>query len=1851
MLSPKPSRRNKAGGKPRGRRRACFTLGVVELEDRTLLSSGPSSIGNDLAQAALIPLASEGSTTEPGHLAGNNDLDFFQIHTPADGLLIAKLHPELMTTRLSLLDSQGQLLMQSDGLSLGNPDDLIEMHLTSGTYFLEVQSTSGAGDYALTTSLTPTYDPYQQLGDSSVYNEPLAVGDFNSDGIPDLATPNVLYLGVGDGTFQNPPIDYNLSGNGNALISGDFNGDGKTDLVVANSSSDTVSVFLGNGDGTFQTSEQYEVGDGPSALVAGDFNGDGRLDLAVANQADDTVSVLMGNGNGTFQSQVTYAVGSSPVSIVAGDFTGDGRLDLAVANQGDDTVSVLLNNGYGAFQPQVTYAVGSSPSSIVAGDFAGNGRLDLAVANTYSNDISMLMGNGNGIFQPQVTYAVGDEPAALVAGDFNGDGRLDLAVANMYSNDISVLMGNGTGTFQPQERFAAGNGPSFLVEGDFNGGGRLDLAVANLYSNNISVLLGNGDGTFYGQASDQIPVGALPNSSVAGDFNGDGRLDLATADALSNEVSVLLGNGDGTFQEQGEFPVGNDPTALVAGDFNDDGRLDLAVVNAGDGTVSVLLGNGDGTFRSQLIYAVGDDPDAIVAGDFNGDGDLDLAVANQGDGTVSVLMGNGNGTFQPQVTYAVGDDPAALVAGDFNGDGRLDLAVANEFDGTVSVLMNHGNGTFQPQVTYPVGDDPSSIVAGDFNGDGRLDLAVANAGDGTVSVLMNNGSGAFQPQATYTVGALNGSLVTGDFNGDGQLDLAIANGYSGTVSVLIGNGDGTFQEPETFGVGTYIDDLVTGDFNGDGLFDLAVISPDPNTIPVLMSNGNGTFATANLFATTPDNTPVVADLNGDGIDDVLVIDAAGDILYRQGQAPDSTSFAPPITINPGFPSRGIAFLPQTDQGPLIASVDARDNAISFYAWRHGGFVRLYGSLTTGQLPAQILAADLNNDGRDELVVRNAGDGTISVFLGTAFNPSKVPGPYNPQLLPPSFLAPVILTTGLGASDVAAIDTTGSRMLDLVVTNQVTGQVSLLRNQGNGTFASPTVYRGGAGLSSVDDSSGSPQVLSLEDTAGVAAGPLTAGGPTDLVTINPGSNTLDVLAGLGQGRFANPVALPTPEPARVIRMADFNHDGILDLAILTANGVDIELGNGHGGFLPPVSYDAGSDPTGLTIADINHDGNPDLLVSNPFGDLLVLLGQRNGTFQPYRNTNQTITLAVADLTRNGSKDIIYADQGLDQVVVDYGAGDSTVLGDRSTGLLDPGAVTLADLNGDGIPDLIVANSGSNNVLIYPGLGNGQFGPAVNGGHGYFVGTNPVGITVADLTGEMFPDGEPRLDLVVANKGSNDVSILLNQGDFHFTQGPRLKPGGSGPVSTVVGHFTGDAYPDLLVTDSGSNDVRLLPGVGQGFFNDTNPIIYAVGTNPVTSFVGNFAGQTDLVTVNAGSNNLTLISGFNGPAPVTTTIPSGGTDPMTAFAFPSGGGFESLVVGNAGDGVLALFEGGTDGLVLTSRETVRDLPNPSDLSFSVLTDSQVLFYAVTEGREIPILVALSLIGNSASPTPAPLLNDIVQLVSLQESSLSLVGTLLTLTIDPPTDEINLVPIDPPAISAGAFFLGMDVSVGQSLTQRGGNDIESGLEDEAGNPANDTAGLLPSGSSTRERFILGLDEALEQFGRENRDRFSSNPDAPSGTSQPRIGSGPQPTTPERPSSFRQVPAQGEAGHRPGRMQDPRSPGRVDAILDSLGADDTHSDRSSSVVGFRAGEPLGDAPLDRHRREPRLSRFARNHSVPSRTAISASRAAVLLIATWTFVGSAGGIARFRSRFTPDSRRAPVLGGRGSLIAERALR
>src|SRR6202521_60404 len=334
------------------------------------------------------------------------------------------------------------------------------------------------------------------------------------------------------------------------------------------------------------------VGAFPYLAAAGDFNNDGEMDLAVSN-GDSTVSVLLGNGDGTFQPQMTYNTdpNGTPYAIAVGDFNGDGNTDLVVTNSvggSSDTVSILLGNGDGTLQAQQTYSVGFGAQGVAVGDFNNDGSADLAVTNNRDNTVSVLLGNGDGTFQPQVTYTVGNQPSSISTADFNRDGQTGLVVSNLGDNNVSVLLGNGDGTFQLQVGYAAGNYPVGVAVGDFNGDGHADLAVANGNDSTVSVLLGNGDGTFQSQMT--YATGSFPFGTIVGDFNGDGKSDLATPNFIANTVSVLLGNGDGTFQSQTSYAVDRLPVGIAVGDFNGDGLADVATANhTGASTVSVLL--------------------------------------------------------------------------------------------------------------------------------------------------------------------------------------------------------------------------------------------------------------------------------------------------------------------------------------------------------------------------------------------------------------------------------------------------------------------------------------------------------------------------------------------------------------------------------------------------------------------------------------------------------------------------------------------------------------------------------------------------------------------------------------------------------------------------------------------------------------------------------------------------------------------------------------------------------------------------------------------------------------------------------------------------------------------------------------------------------------------------------------------------------------------------------------------------------------------------------------------------------------------------------------------------------------
>jgi hypothetical protein len=482
---------------------------------------------------------------------------------------------------------------------------------------------------------TPTFAAHQDFATGGLPFS-VAVGDLNGDGKLDLVVANyndntvsVLLNTTAPGAAT-PSFaakqDFAPGSGPQSVAMGDLNGDGKLDLAVANNGgANTVSVLLnttaqGSPTANFTAKQDFATGTTARSVTMGDLNGDGKLDLVIANQSDNTVSVLLnttapGAFPPTFAAKQDFATGANPHSVGVGDLNGDGKRDLVIANTGDNTLSVLLNTtAPGAATP--TFAAhqdfatgGATPYSGTVGDLYGDGKLDLVTANYNSNTVSVLLnttapGAATPTFAAHQDFATGVNPISVTVGDLNGDGKVDLAVANSSDNTVSVLLntttpGAATPTFAAKQDFAIGSAPFSVAVGDLNGDGKLDLVIANYLDNTVSVLLNTtapGAATPTFAAHQDFATGASPYSVTVGDLNGDGKLDLVTANSHANTVSVLLnttapGAATPTFALRQDFATGATPVSVTVGDLNGDGKLDLAVANFGFGanSVSVLL--------------------------------------------------------------------------------------------------------------------------------------------------------------------------------------------------------------------------------------------------------------------------------------------------------------------------------------------------------------------------------------------------------------------------------------------------------------------------------------------------------------------------------------------------------------------------------------------------------------------------------------------------------------------------------------------------------------------------------------------------------------------------------------------------------------------------------------------------------------------------------------------------------------------------------------------------------------------------------------------------------------------------------------------------------------------------------------------------------------------------------------------------------------------------------------------------------------------------------------------------------------------------------------------------------------
>ncbi len=702
-----------------------------------------------------------------------------------------------------------------------------------------------------------------------------------------------LQCGAG---FQ-PPVQYGPFDDASAAVSADLNRDGRPDLIVANTGSGTISVLLGNGNGTFQPPTNYPSGTYAGSLAIGDFNRDGNLDVAASNSGNNNVRVFYGNGTGGLAPGGLIPVGASPRVVRAGDFNRDGKLDLVTANSSSANVSISFGVGDGTFQAPVFYPVSSGPWSIHVSDINQDGYQDLLVPTLGVSGLSVLYGTPGGNFQPAITLTAGNSPSDVAVGDLNRDGRPDLIVSNSGGANVSVLLATSPSTYAPAANYLAGNGPSAVRLGDLNGDGLPDVVITNSGggSGGFSVLYSNANGTLQPRVS--FTAGSESRHPALDDFNNDGRLDIAVPNATSDNLSVLLGfTGNtnlGGFPTSGPtYSTGMNPYGIVSGDFNSDGKPDLITANVSNNTLSVLLASSSGTFLPAVTYPAPARPIKLVTADFNRDGKLDVAVASL-SGHVSIHFGNGDGTLGnatlPYLPYSTPPGTRDIVAIDLNRDGSPDIAAINEDTNSFTTLTNDGFGFSFAVSSLSLPGRPQSLATGDFNRDGLADLAVGISGTPNLVILSALPMGGFSTATQHFATTVYRGLTTGDFNRDGILDLLVASSNGTNLaygSVLFGNGNGTFQAPVDSSVSGTPFEIAMGDFNVDGNPDFLVTS-NPSGLAYRRGLGAGAFMVDANYPISGDPTGLaIADFNGDGRPDIAIARAsANNVMILTNLAP------------------------------------------------------------------------------------------------------------------------------------------------------------------------------------------------------------------------------------------------------------------------------------------------------------------------------------------------------------------------------------------------------------------------------------------------------------------------------------------------------------------------------------------------------------------------------------------------------------------------------------------------------------------------------------------------------------------------------------------------------------------------------------------------------------------------------------------------------------------------------------------------------------------------------------------------------------------------------------------------------
>lgn len=925
-------------------------------------------------------------------LLGNGDGTFSNKMT---SLIYSYLQPKFVVVGDFNNDSRLDLVI-ANSLNSISLSSSIGIFLGNGDGTFSDQMTFSTGYYALTQSV--------------------AVGDFNNDNRLDVVVANPwnnnigIFLGLGNGSFSSQKTHSTGIRSYPVFVTVfSFNRDNRLDILVVNQDTNTIIIFLGNGDATFPNQLSYSTGDGfvPSSIALDDFNRDSVMDIALINSGNKNVGVRLGIINIHFASDITFSTGSSPdtSSVVVSDFNNDKRLDIVVANRITNDVAIYLENENDSFSVQLTYSTGSfsSPTSITVTDFDKDMYADIAVANAGTDNIGLFFGYGNGTFYNQTTYPIADDsnPQSITHGDFNNDSRPDIVVANSGNDNINILINSYGGCFQDQIPYDTGYGsnPHGIVVGDINNDKILDIVVANNGKGSIDVFIGNADGTFSDEKTYSLGDDSYPVAVDLGDFNNDTRVDIVVVRNVADQIVIFLQDDNKDFFIYGSYDTGDNswPGIAVVSDINNDTILDISVGNYRSNSIYIFIGIGDGTFSLLYTYQTGDGAGlkSLTIGDFNSDGRSDIAIVNALNDYVGILLGIGNGSFSKQNIYSLnnGSQPSGIAVGDFDGDNRLDISVSNQNTDNIAVLFGYGNGTFADQITFStgIGSQPTSVAVGDFNNDGLFDIVIANSQTGNVGVLFACINRTFFTVITLPTNdrfSLPRFIAVGHFNNDSLLDIAVSNGYGENIGIYLALPWITFLNvpPYSTGVSSQPVHVATGDFNNDAKLDIAVANSGTNNVMILLGSGYGTISSETVYK-TGDNSQscwiAIGDLNNDKQLDIAVANSGNDnvgILYGYGNG----NFSNQITYSTGLqstPTSVVIGYFNNDTHMDIAVANYGSNSVGIlYGDENGSFTyKILFSAGFDSRPFALTSGNMIEGNRSDIIVVNNGYSNIQIL--------------------------------------------------------------------------------------------------------------------------------------------------------------------------------------------------------------------------------------------------------------------------------------------------------------------------------------------------------------------------------------------------------------------------------------------------------------------------------------------------------------------------------------------------------------------------------------------------------------------------------------------------------------------------------------------------------------------------------------------------------------------------------------------------------------------------------------------------------------------------------------------------------